>query len=176
MAIRIGIGVGLVCVLLGTGCSTSRPHGQYAPIQYEQARQGVELSQDDAGGVEVMAKVDVTRVSRNDAVRNAAWYAKPFVAAKEVTVGAVTYVKENPGKSVLGVAATYIGVRAIQGKLGEDVQGWLGIKSDKGESSTSNNSNQDAAITVSGDNNTVIQTINITNTRTPPPVFVTSRD
>jgi hypothetical protein len=139
----------------------------------------VEVRPDGNGGAEVTAGVDVLALRRNSAIQDAAWYAKPFVATKEIAVSTVETVKRNPGKTVFGVAVGYVAVRAVQGKLLDDVNRLTGKGSTGGNSSNSSDSLDgkiDASVNVSGDNNTVMQTINITSTRTPPPVFVTSKD
>jgi hypothetical protein len=75
---------------------------------------------DGQGGVQAEAAVDVAALARNDKVKKSAWYAKPFVALKEVGKSAGTAVIENPGKTALAVASTYIIARAIDGKLDDD--------------------------------------------------------
>jgi len=80
----------------------------------------VTAAPDGNGGVRAEAAVDVGALVRNDAVRDAAWYAKPFVAAMELGKKAVDVVVDNPGKTALAVVSGYIVVRAIDGKLDDD--------------------------------------------------------
>lgn len=130
----------------------------------------VSVEPDGAGGVQVTAGVDVMALKRNDAVKNASWWAKPFVAAKEITVSSATFVKENPKKSALGLAVGLVTVRAVQGKLGDDIDRLRGKGSTGGggNSDSSLASNIDASVNVSGNDNNVTQNITIT----PAPVFV----
>jgi hypothetical protein len=136
----------------------------------------VVIEPDDAGGMQAVAQVDVMSVARNGAVRDAAWYAKPFVAVKEVTVNTGRYVRANPGKSALAVAAGYVVLRGAQGKLDDDISRIRGIFSDgdkgskSGGSSSSQYADAVAVLEISGDNNIVSQ--NITITTTPAPVVV----
>ena len=132
---------------------------------------GVSITPDGHGGTEVMAQVDLAEVATRPAVKEAPLLAKPFIAAKDVVVSAAVYARENPGKTALGLATTYVAVRTIQGKLGDDIQDLLG-RSSLSSSSTSNQSDQNAELAVSGDNNVVTQNITIT----PAPVFVTNPD
>lgn len=80
----------------------------------------VRVSPDGNGGIHAEAGVDMLALRRNGAVRDAAWYAKPFVAAREVGSRGVGYVRENPGKSATIALAGLVGVRAAQGRLDDD--------------------------------------------------------
>ena len=75
---------------------------------------------DGYGGVRAEAAVDLTALSRNEAVQNAPWYAKPFAAIREVGMQTKTAVVENPGKSALAVVSGVVVYRGLRGKLDDD--------------------------------------------------------
>lgn len=75
---------------------------------------------DGYGGVRAEAAVDLAALSRNEAVQNAPWYAKPFAAIREVGMQTKTAVVENPGKTALAVVSGVVVYRGLRGKLDDD--------------------------------------------------------
>jgi hypothetical protein len=158
---RIGIGVGLVCVLLGTGCSTSRPHGQYAPIQYEASDDVLHVAAgpDGQGGAEIRAAVDVMSMTPSARQRREQRRVETQARRKNMSVGekVVDHLQMNWGKyAVAGGLIVADRYAYNNDALWYD---WFGLANKKGGSSVPTGGSMAINTHVAGSGNTVYQNI-----------------
>ena len=87
----------------------------------EEDYNGLQLSSGING--EPVVAMDILAAFRNDRVQESHWAAKPFVAVGQAAKATGAYAVERPGRFTFATLGTYAGVRMLQGKLGQDIEG-----------------------------------------------------
>jgi hypothetical protein len=81
-----------------------------------------------SSGIGALIGIDLLGEAKWEAIKSARWYRKPDTALRAYVVGPIA---RNPGKTLAGVAASLVAIRAADGKLDDDLKGlWedLGLR------------------------------------------------
>jgi hypothetical protein len=84
-----------------------------------------------SGGIGALIGVDLLGAGKWKALKSARWYRKPDTAVREYIAKPVA---RNPGKTLAGIAASLVAIRAAEGKLDDDLKDlWegLGLRDEK---------------------------------------------
>jgi len=84
-------------------------------------------------GIGALFGIDLLGEAKWEALKDASWYRKPDTALRAYVIGPAV---RNPAKTLAGIGAAIVAVRAAEGKLDEDLKGlWeeLGLRDGKSE-------------------------------------------